>query len=231
MGSSSTLTKALGFPDQEPLIGLLLQGLGRVRSDSRLVKFRILVSCERRGDGDRKRFPTKPPHCRSCALGDNMNRKNAFATVALTILALAGSGRAAAQDPADEDIKLFRKDLRSLRKQIIAANMNLSDKEAEQFWPLFERYTQELVAKQDGKYALLKEYADNYTTLTDERAEKYVRGRADVDEAILQVRLKYFPLFRKVLSGKSTALFFQLDWRLGLIMDLQLASQTPLIEP
>jgi len=72
-------------------------------------------------------------------------------------LALAGSSRAAAQDPSDEDIKLFRKDLRSLRKQIIAANINLSDKEAEQFWPLFDRYTQELVAKQDRKYALIKE--------------------------------------------------------------------------
>jgi hypothetical protein len=33
------------------------------------------------------------------------------------------------------------------------------------------------------------------------------------------------------LSGKATALFFQMDWRLGLIMDLQLASQTPLIAP
>jgi hypothetical protein len=160
-----------------------------------------------------------------------MNRKNAFATVALAILALAGSSRAAAQDPTDGDIKLFRKDLRSLRKQIIAANIELSDNEAEQFWPLFERYTQELVAQQDKKYALLKEYAENYTTMTDQEAEKYVRGRADVDEAILQVRLKYFPLFRKVLSGKSTALFFQLDWRLGSIIDLQLASQTPLIEP
>ena len=160
-----------------------------------------------------------------------MNRKNVFATVALAILALAGSGRAAAQDSADQDIKLFRKDLRSLRKQIIAANMDLNDKEAEKFWPLFERYTQELVVKQDRKYALLKEYAGNYTTMTDEAAEKYVLGRADVDEGILQVRLKYFPLFRKVLSGKSAALFFQLDWRLGLIMDLQLASQTPLIEP
>jgi len=158
-----------------------------------------------------------------------MNRKNVFATVALAILALAGSGRAAAQDSADQDIKLFRKDLRSLRKQIIAANMDLNDKEAEKFWPLFERYTQELVVKQDRKYALLKEYAGNYTTMTDEAAEKYVLGRADVDEGILQVRLKYFPLFRKVLSGKSAALFFQLDWRLGLIMDLQLASQTPLI--
>ncbi len=160
-----------------------------------------------------------------------MNRKNAFAAVALAIVGLAGGSLASAQDPADPDIKLFRKDLRSLRKQIIAANMDLTDKEAEQFWPLFERYTQELVSKQDRKYALLKEYAENYTTMTNEEAEKYVRGRADVDEAVLQVRLKYFPLFRKVLSGKSTALCFQLDWRLGLIMDLQLASQTPLIEP
>jgi hypothetical protein len=85
--------------------------------------------------------------------------------------------------------------------------------------------------KQDQKYALLKEYAQDYTTMTDEQAEKYIRGRAAVEQAVLEVRLKYLPLFRKVLSGKSTAMFFQLDWRLGLIMDLQLASQTPLIEP
>ena len=160
-----------------------------------------------------------------------MNRKNAFAAFALGIVALAGGSLASGQDPVDEDIKLFRKDLRSLRKQIIAANMSLNDQEAEQFWPLFDRYTQELVAKQDIKYALLTEYSKHYTAMTDQDAEKYVRGRADVDEAILQVRLKYFPQFRKVLSGKSSALFFQLDWRLGLIMDLQLASQTPLIEP
>jgi hypothetical protein len=144
---------------------------------------------------------------------------------------LTGAGPASAQDPVDEDIKLFRKDLRSLRKQIIAANMVLSDKEAERFWPLFERYTQELVAKQDKKYALVKQYAQDYSTMTDAQAEKYIRGRASVEQAVLQVRLKYFPLFQKVLSGKSTALFFQLDWRLGLLMDLQLASQTPVIEP
>jgi hypothetical protein len=157
--------------------------------------------------------------------------KKLIPAIALATLTLAGTIPASAQDPTDEDIKLFRKDLRSMRKQIIAANMNLSDKEAEQFWPVFEQYTQDLVAKQDEKYALLKEYAQNYLTITDAQAEKYIRGRASVDEAILQVRLKYFPIFQKVLLGKSTALFFQLDWRLGLIMDLQLASQTPVIEP
>jgi hypothetical protein len=156
--------------------------------------------------------------------------KKLVLTTALA-LTLAGARPASAQDQVDEDIKLFRKDVRSVRKQLIAANMVLTDKEAEQFWPLFELYTKELVATQDQKYALLKEYAQNYTTLTDEQAEKYVQGRAAVDQATLQVRLKYFPLFRKVLTGKSTAMFFQVDWRLGLIMDLQLASQTPVIEP
>jgi hypothetical protein len=65
--------------------------------------------------------------------------------VATTLaFALAGTRPASAQNPVDEDINLFRKDLRSLRKQIIAANMVLSDKEAEQFWPLFERYPRSL---------------------------------------------------------------------------------------
>jgi len=157
--------------------------------------------------------------------------KKLIPAIALVAFALLATRPAACQDPTDQDIKLFRKDLRSLRKQLIAVNMNLSDKEAEQFWPVFERYTQELVAKQNDKYALLKEYAQDYLTMSDAEAEKYILGRASVDQAILQVRQKYFPLFRKVLSGKSTALFFQLDWRLGLIMDLQLASQTPVIEP
>lgn len=157
--------------------------------------------------------------------------KKLIPAIALVAFAFVGARSASAQDPIDENIKLFRKDLRSTRKQFIAANMDLNDKEAEQFWPLFDRYTQELVAKQDQKYALLKEYAQKYLTMTDEQAEKYIRGRASVDQAIQDVRLNYFPQFRKVLSGKATARFFQLDWRLGLLMDLQLASLTPVIEP
>ncbi len=43
--------------------------------------------------------------------------------------------------------------------------------------------------------------------------------------------MKYIPTFRKVLSPKNTALFYQLDRRVQLIIDLQLASSLPLIEP
>jgi hypothetical protein len=160
-----------------------------------------------------------------------MTKTRLIVTTILVGVSLLSGNRALAQDSSDEDINLFRKDVRSLKKQIIAANMDLTDTEAQQFWPIYDRYTAELVTITDAKYALLKEYAQNYTTITGDQGERYIKGRAAVEESIMQLRLKYLPIFRKVLSGKATALFFQMDWRLGLIMDLQLASQTPLIEP
>jgi hypothetical protein len=77
---------------------------------------------------------------------------------------------------------------------------------------------------------LLQDYAQNFDALTDEQAESYIQGRAEVEQSIAQLRLKYFPIFRKVLSGKATAFFFQLDWRLALVVDVQLASETTMIE-
>src|SRR5262249_5928052 len=102
---------------------------------------------------------------------------------------------------------------------------------AKQFWPIYDRYTAEMVKIMDKKFELLGDYAKNYNTITDEQADAYIQGRAAVEESILQLRLKYMPVFRKVLSGRTAARFIQLDWRIGLVMDLQLASQVPLIEP
>jgi hypothetical protein len=45
--------------------------------------------------------------------------------------------------------------------------------------------------------------------MTDEQAEAYIKGRAAVEQSIMQLRLKHLPAFRNVLSGKSAALFFQ----------------------
>src|SRR5262249_42386875 len=112
-----------------------------------------------------------------------------------------------------------------------AANIELSDAEAQQFWPIYDRYTAEMAQIMDKKYEVLEEYARNYSAITDEQADAYIDGRARVEEAVLQLRLKYIPVFRKVVSGKTAALFIQMDWRLSLIVELQLASQIPMIEP
>jgi hypothetical protein len=131
----------------------------------------------------------------------------------------------------DQDIDLLRKDIRSQKKQMIAANMNLSDKEAEQFWPVYDQYTKELVAINNQKYSAIKQYAQNYDTLTDQQAVDLTKQVLQVDEQVAQLRMKYTPIFGKVISGKKTALFFQLDRRLVMLIDIQLSSAIPLVQP
>ena len=130
----------------------------------------------------------------------------------------------------DQDIQLLKSNIRSQKKQIVAANMDLTDAESEKFWPVYNRYAADLAKIYDNKIALFQEYLESYDSMSGEQAESYLRRRAAVEEDIMQVRLKYLPEFRKVLTGRETALFYQIDWRLDLMINLQLA-QAPMINP
>jgi hypothetical protein len=179
--------------------------------------------------------------------GSPMNEKRLLViTLTLVVFAAANSVLAQNSTPAKKDtvktlapndvsqagpddfVDLLRKDIKSQKKQIIAENMELSDAEAEKFWPVYDQYTAELSKIYDVKIALLKDYADNYSSMTGEQAENYIRKRGEVEQSIIRLRLKYIPAFRKVLSGRETALFYQIDWRLGLAIDVQLI-RVPLI--
>lgn len=181
-----------------------------------------------------------------------MHRKQFFFTAALAVVLLSTPYLALAQGSAsqpsqqgalphspnsddaqpqiDGDIKLLRKDLRSQKKQIVAANMDLTDAVAEKFWPVYDQYTADLEKIHDTKVALINQYWQTFNTMSGAEAEDYIRKRAGVEESIIGLRVKYIPIFGKVLSGRQTALFFQIDWRVDLLVNLQLA-QMPLIDP
>src|SRR5215468_4244847 len=131
---------------------------------------------------------------------------------------------------SDQDLDLLRKDIRSKRKQLIAANLKLTDAEATKFWPVYDQYTADLTKINDQKVALIKEYASQWGTITDEQASSLIKRSLAVDEQIAQLRIKYLPIFSQVVSGKTVATFFQLDRRLQSIIDLQLASQIPVVQ-
>jgi hypothetical protein len=78
------------------------------------------------------------------------------------------------------------------------------------------------------KYALLKQYAETWSTMTDQDALIYVRRWMEVDAEAQALRLKYVPVVTQVLPGKKVATFFQLERKLVMMVDLQLFSQVPL---
>ena len=125
---------------------------------------------------------------------------------------------------------MLREDIRSKKKQLIAANLILTDAEATKFWPVYDQYTADLVKINDQKYALIKEYADAWGTMTDAQALGYVNRWLAVDQQVAALRSKYVPIVNQVLPGKKTATFFQLDRRVQMMIDIQLASQLPLVQ-
>ena len=140
------------------------------------------------------------------------------------------AGPGSGQTVTDQDIQMLRSDLRSQKKQIIAQNMTLTDAQAEKFWPVYDAYTQEETKLNDSRLALIKEYAQNYNSMTDQVANSLMKRQLALDESFVQLRQSWVPKFEKVISPKQTALFFQLDRRVALLIDLQLASSIPLVK-
>ena len=131
----------------------------------------------------------------------------------------------------EANIQLMRQDIRAQRKKIVAANMPLTEEEATKFWPLYDRYIGETIKVNDVRYALIKEYAKSYSNMTDEQANSFITRWVSLDRDNAQLRLKYVPEFEKVISPTKTALFFQIDRRVSLLIELQLADQIPLVKP
>ena len=143
--------------------------------------------------------------------------------------AQTGSGKEI-QVVSEQEIQLLRQDLRSQKKQLIAANLTLTDVEATKFWPVYDQFSAEMAKLGDQKYALIKEYAQNFGTLTDEQAKSLTNRSLALDEAYVQLRIKYVPIIGKVLPGTKSATFFQMERRISTLIDLQLASQIPLVQ-
>jgi hypothetical protein len=174
-------------------------------------------------------------------LKKNIVPRLCFATavfVATTVLSAQqaapspASGKNMTEDQVnDANIQLMRQDIRSERKKVVAANLPLTETEATKFWPVYDRYIAETIKANDVRFALLKEYAKNYDATTEQQADSFIKSWLAFDQDNAQLRLKYIPEFEKVVSHKKTAMFFHIDRRVSLLIELQLASQVPLVKP
>jgi len=129
----------------------------------------------------------------------------------------------------EKDLALVRRNLRAEKKQLIALNVPLTETEATKFWPVYDQYAADMSKIYDEFYSVIKDYAANQKTLTDAQASSMINKWAALQVQQAQTRQKYIPIIEKVIPGRKAALFFQIDRRLYALMDLQVASQIPLV--
>lgn len=125
---------------------------------------------------------------------------------------------------------LLRRDVGSMKKELIAAHLKLTDSESTKTWQVWDQYSAEVGKINGTKAAILKEYSREYDTLTDDQANDLIRRWLETDVEQAKLRRQFAGIFRKALPGKKAATFLQLERRISMMVDVQIASGLPLAQ-
>jgi hypothetical protein len=129
----------------------------------------------------------------------------------------------------DEDIKLIRQDVQTIKDDVIKDTMQFTATESTAFWPVYKQYADEQRVLAEKRFAVIMDYAKKIDTMTDSEASSLSQRMLDVDDSSQALRKKYMPKFEAAIGGKRAAKFYQVDNRLTMIVNVQLASEIPLI--
>jgi hypothetical protein len=108
--------------------------------------------------------------------------------------------------------------------------MKLTDDQGKTFWPLYREYTNQQQVIGDQRVSLIKDYANSYDTMNDATADGLAQRQLKFWQARLKLQSDYYPKFKKAVGAKQAAKFLQIDNRLNLLVDLQLASSIPVLQ-
>ena|SRR5215472_7554686 len=130
----------------------------------------------------------------------------------------------------DAYIQLLRADLKSQKQQIVKETMQLDEKQAALFWPVYTEYDTALTKIGDERLAIIQEYAANFMTMTNEKADQLAKQVMALDDQRNELRRKYDEQVSKALSPVLATRFFQVENQIQLLVDLKIAANLPILE-
>ncbi len=127
-------------------------------------------------------------------------------------------------------LELVRSDLKTQHVALVTENMKLTDAQSQTFWPIFRKYDAEMTTLNDQAIALIKDYAANFDKMTDPKAAELMKGSFGLMDKRLKLLNKTCDEMAKALGPVVGARFMQIERQILAAVDLQIASQIPLIK-
>ena len=126
-------------------------------------------------------------------------------------------------------IELLRSDVKTGKKEVITEFMEFTEEEASIFWNLYREYEYELDKLGDERVDYIKDFAENYFSMTDEKADKIMERAFNYQEEKLDLKKDFYKKLKKKLNASKAAMYIQLEHLLELLIDLQINSELPLL--
>ena len=126
-------------------------------------------------------------------------------------------------------IQMLRQEVGKDRREIVKANMLLTNSEAARFWPIYDQYRADMTKVGDRRVKLITDFAANRDSMSEDEGARLLKERLAIEKEKNDVREDYVKKFQKELSARTTARFFQIDQKLDAAVDAALAAKIPLI--
>lgn len=119
----------------------------------------------------------------------------------------------------------------SQKKALVLSNMNLKGETKKSFGKLYDAYQLELMKHRMKELELIKNYAKNYSNMTDTAANKVIVEWATVEDAELVLKKSYVSKFKKIMPSADVIRYFQIENRLQLLKEMKISNDIPLAMP
>jgi len=150
-----------------------------------------------------------------------------FASI-LVFAIFAAPGRAGEAAKANREI--LSDTIRANKKALVAVNLRLTDEEAARFWPVYDRYQQDLAGVQDRLVKVIDDYTASFRNLSDEKAMKLVEDYLAAEADRAKVRRDHLAEFAKTIPGRKVARFYQIENKIDAVVRYNLAATIPVVE-
>ena len=130
---------------------------------------------------------------------------------------------------ASDNMQILIEKIRADKKLFVAENMQLTDTEARAFWPVYEKYQDELFLQRSRIKNLIEVYAENYDNMTDEIAKKLLDEHSSIEESRLKLQDAYLPKFRQILPDIKVVRYYQIENKINAALMYEIAARVPLI--
>lgn len=126
-------------------------------------------------------------------------------------------------------IQLLRSDVRKSKSQIIGQVMQFDAGQAAAFWPIYRQFEADLTKIGDRTAGLIKKYSDNYNQMTNPVADELATELLAIEQQRNDLKKRYYQKFKQALDPITATRFLQVENQLERVVDLQIASQLPVI--
>jgi len=150
-------------------------------------------------------------------------------TLLAAILVLAVSGVVRAGDQLDPEVQTLLHSLRANKRAMVSVSLPLTDQESAKFWPVYERYQQELAAVQDRLAKLVEEYTAKFAKLSDDDGKRLVNDYLAIEADKVKIRQSYVGPLSEAIPGRKLARFYQIENKIDAVVRYELARTIPVI--